>query len=156
MLEKVHLYDVTNPCEFVRCTSPVCVCVFVCSDPEVGLRVCREWSCCIQEWATAFCPGKISLDFRLCRPIKPTVEVVLEHSMLDLSAFSPSRDIWERKCSKSSSTSVSATWPRSSCPRRGPPESPSLWPLCFDPVCSLDGFFPSSTGGRSSNSGMEC
>lgn len=37
--------------------------LFVCSYPELGLRVCWEWSCCLQRWTAALCPGKISLRF---------------------------------------------------------------------------------------------
>lgn len=38
------------------------VCLSVCSYPELGLRVCWEWSCCLQRWTAALCPGKISLN----------------------------------------------------------------------------------------------
>lgn len=141
---------------YVRCTSPVCVCLCFCAVIQKLDYVFAE------NGLVAYKNGQLlsvqvrfPWDFRLCRPQKPTVEAVLGRSVFGLSAFSPSRDTWEKTCFKSSSTSVSTTWPRSSCPRRGPTESPSLCPLCFDPVCGLDGFY-ALLGGRSSNSGMEC
>lgn len=44
--------------------------------------------------------------------------------------FSPFRIIWEKNCFSLSSTSVWSTWPTSSCPGRGPSESPSSWRVC--------------------------
>lgn len=38
--------------------------LFVCSHPELGLRVCWERSCCLQVWTAAFCPGKVYLRWQ--------------------------------------------------------------------------------------------
>lgn len=44
-------------------TSPFWVCLLVCSNPELRLRVCWERACCLQEWAIAWCTGKLHLRF---------------------------------------------------------------------------------------------